>query len=221
MQPSACTFPLVDGASCIDAPRALAAAPGGFTTPRTWPPAMTQQAQAIYRSSATPAGVYYVYFSGDGGLYRFTKSASNTVLASSHDVHVASLAQAPAVAAPHHPDAPPAPRPAGPPAAAPPSASSASCPFPLEPGVTCLDAATAMHLAAGPFSTPRSWPPVMTKQAIAANRSSATAPGVYYVACSADGRVYKVTKSAAGNTTLQSAAGATTSPAPIALQARA
>jgi hypothetical protein len=219
---SVCTFPVVDGASCIDAPRALAAAPTGFTTPKTWPPDMTKQAQNIYRSSATPAGVYYVYYAGDGGLYRFTKSASNTVLASSHDVHVASLAQAPAVAAPHHPDAPPAARPpaAAPPAYAPP-ASSASCPFPLEPGVSCLDATTAMRTAAGPFTTPKTWPPVMTKQAVAANRSSATPAGVYYVACSADGRVYKVTKSAAGNTTLQSAAGVTTSPAPIALQARA
>jgi hypothetical protein len=62
----------------------------------------------------------------------------------------------------------------------------------------------------------------MTKQAVAANRSSATPAGVYYVACSADGRVYKVTKGG-GNTTLQSAASSstTTSPAPIALQARA
>jgi pyruvate dehydrogenase E2 component (dihydrolipoyllysine-residue acetyltransferase) len=224
VQPSACTFPLVDGASCIDAPRALGAAPTGFTTPKTWPPAMTKQAQNIFRSSATPAGVYYVYFTGDGGLYRFTKSSSNTVLASSHDVHVAGLAQPAAVAEPHHPAAPPPARPAPSsapaPSYAPPTASAASCPFPLQAGVTCLDATSAMHMASGPFATPKTWPPVMTQQAVAANRSSATPPGVYYVSCATDGRVYKLTKSSSGNTTLQSAASSGATPT-VQLQARA
>ena len=84
--------------------------------------------------------------------------------------------------------------------------SAAFCPFPLQAGVTCLDAGTAMHLAASPFTTPKKWPAVMTQQAVACNRSAAPA-GVYYVQADADGRVYKLTKGG-GNTTLQSAASA-------------
>jgi hypothetical protein len=215
--PSACPFALVDGAACIDATRALAAAPHGFTTPRTWPPAMTTQANTIHNNHAAPDGVYFVFYKPDGGLYRFTKTTMgphpNTVLASSHDVDVSVLGMAGAPATPATPShvepAPhPAPAPHLEPSPAPAPSSAAVCPFPLQPGVTCLDAPTAMRAAAGPFSTPKTWTPVMTAQARAVNASSLTPPGVYYVFCSQDGALYKLTKArdASGkvNTTLQS-----------------
>jgi hypothetical protein len=206
---SACPFAVVDGGVCIDRTRALAAATHGFATPRSWPPAMTAQARAIHNNHAAADGVYFVFYTPDGGLYRFTKTTTgskpNTVLASTHDVDLAVLGQvgAPATPAPH--TEPPS---HGAPPAGPSGAPESACPFPLQPGVTCLDAATAARAAAGPFTTPASWPAVMTAQSKAANASSLTPPGTYYLFCAQDGALYKLTKSkdASGrvNTTLQS-----------------
>jgi hypothetical protein len=218
-------FPLVAGATFVDDTRALRAARRGFSTPVSWPPEMTTQAENIHRSASAPRGVYYVYFAADGALYRFTKSATNTVLAVSHDVDAALLgapasSPAPASRLPDAPSAaaarprppPSAPAPAPLPAPAAPSTApvpAAVCPFPVQPGVVCIGAQDAMAQASTPFSVPRSWPPAMTAQATAINAATAASPGIYYVVNPGDGNLYKFTKSKGAQgritTTLQSA----------------
>jgi hypothetical protein len=70
-------IPVIAGAQAVDPANVSTGCQGGFSTPSSWPPEMTQQAVMI-NNSGQPSGVYYVLFQGD--LYAFTKGGGNTTL---------------------------------------------------------------------------------------------------------------------------------------------
>ena len=207
-QGAVCPFALPPGATCIDEAAATAAAHGGFTTPKSWPPPMTQAAQSCFRSSSARPGRYYVWYSPDGGLYELTKTANNCTLRSTHDVDASLLehgAPGPAPAPRQGPpprQAPPGRAPAPGPHAEP-ASPSAGAPFPVQAGLVYVPPSTASVAATEAFSVPKSWPPSLTAQAVAVNKSSAPA-GSYYVLSPGEGALYQLTKGG-GNTVLKRA----------------